>query len=226
MRGCAIADAVRAQDADALMGPRDTWPSFASAHREDEPGRQDPQMGSAHSGASRIDGQATTCVDRANVKAAPRPSRPKIAPSVASADVVLCGMTWKQSTEVQWYCRNRVGRSMTEHAHPATNMLVETLVNLMRSSEADLSVRELAVLLACYLEPGPHTVRAIAARLAIPKSAVTRAMDRLVAADFIRRAKDSADRRSIIVAGTEEGAAFVGRLREHPEGVEARLRLQ
>lgn len=49
----------------------------------------------------------------------------------------------------------------------------------VRSDAPDLSLRQLAVLLTITLEPGPHTVRGMAAALNISKPAVTRALDRL-----------------------------------------------
>ncbi len=76
----------------------------------------------------------------------------------------------------------------------------------------DLTTRQLALLMHVALLPGPHTVRGLAEALKVSKPAVTRALDRLGAAGFLERQRDSMDRRSVIVSLTEEGRAFLARL--------------
>ncbi|MDP8997460.1 MAG: MarR family transcriptional regulator, partial [Pseudomonadota bacterium] len=39
----------------------------------------------------------------------------------------------------------------------------------VRGDEADLSLRQMTILLTIYLEPPPHTVRALAAKLNVSK---------------------------------------------------------
>ncbi len=46
-----------------------------------------------------------------------------------------------------------------------TGILRDTIIGTVRRDGPDLSARQLAVLLITYLEPGPHTVRGLAARL-------------------------------------------------------------
>ncbi len=92
-------------------------------------------------------------------------------------------------------------------------LLRDTVVGLVRRNGADLSARQLGILLICYLEDGPHTVRGLAERLDIAKPAVTRALDRLETSDLARRAPDPRDRRSVLVARTPAGAAYVAALR-------------
>ena len=92
-------------------------------------------------------------------------------------------------------------------------LLRDTVVGLVRQDGVDLSARQLAVLLVCYLEDGPHTVRGLAERLDIAKPAVTRALDRLETAGLAARAPDPRDRRSVLVARTPTGAAYVATLR-------------
>jgi DNA-binding MarR family transcriptional regulator len=94
-----------------------------------------------------------------------------------------------------------------------TNILRDTVVSLVRREGPDLTARQLAVLLICYLEEGPHTVRGLAARLEVAKPAITRALDRLEDLQLARRLQDPRDRRSIIVARTADGEAFMGQLR-------------
>jgi DNA-binding MarR family transcriptional regulator len=92
-------------------------------------------------------------------------------------------------------------------------ILRDTVVSLVRREGPDLTARQLAVLLICYLEEGPHTVRGLAARLSVAKPAITRALDRLEDLKFLRRGQDPRDRRSIIVLRTSEGEAFTGQIR-------------
>ncbi len=94
-----------------------------------------------------------------------------------------------------------------------TNILRDTIVSLVRREGPDLTARQLGVLLICYLEEGPHTVRGLAARLAVAKPAITRALDRLEEFQFARRMQDPRDRRSIVVARTQDGDAFMDHLR-------------
>jgi DNA-binding MarR family transcriptional regulator len=93
------------------------------------------------------------------------------------------------------------------------NILRDTVVSLVRREGPDLTARQLGVLLICYLEDGPHTVRGLAARLAVAKPAITRALDRLEEFAFARRLQDPRDRRSIVVSRTPEGEAFMDQLR-------------
>ena len=89
----------------------------------------------------------------------------------------------------------------------------DTIVGLVRRDGADLSARQLSVLLICFLEEGPHTVRGLAERLQVAKPAITRALDRLEQFDLVRRAADPRDRRSVLVSRTAQGAAFIAHLR-------------
>jgi DNA-binding MarR family transcriptional regulator len=92
-------------------------------------------------------------------------------------------------------------------------ILRDTVVSLVRREGPDLTARQLAVLLICYLEDGPHTVRGLAARLDVAKPAITRALDRLEQFDLAHRRQDPRDRRSIVVARTSEGQSFLESLR-------------
>ncbi len=89
----------------------------------------------------------------------------------------------------------------------------EAIVALVRREGADLSARQLGVLLTCYLKAEPHTVRGLAADLKISKPAVSRALDRLGALDLVRRKTDPADRRSVLVQRTPKGSAFLREFR-------------
>ena len=93
------------------------------------------------------------------------------------------------------------------------NIFRDTVVALVRRDGADLSARQLGVLLTVYLTEGPHTVRGLAATLNVSKPAITRALDRLGELDLARRKTDPADRRSVLVQRTVKGAAFLREIR-------------
>ena len=88
-------------------------------------------------------------------------------------------------------------------------VLRDTITSLVRRDGVDLSARQLAVFLICYLNDGAHTVRGLAQALNISKPAITRALDRLAELDYIRRKIDPYDRRSVLVQRTVKGAAFL-----------------
>ncbi len=93
-------------------------------------------------------------------------------------------------------------------------VLRDTTVALVRRDGADLSARQLGVLLTCYLNEGAHTVRGLAADLNVSKPAITRALDRLGELDLARRKTDPMDRRSVLVQRTLKGTAFLRDLRD------------
>ncbi|MGV8840616.1 MAG: MarR family transcriptional regulator [Bauldia sp.] len=84
--------------------------------------------------------------------------------------------------------------------------------DLVRSDQPDLSARQQAVLLTVYLEPLPHTVRALAEKLNVTKPAITRALDTMGRMGLLTRRRDEADRRNVVVQRTLEGALAVERL--------------
>jgi DNA-binding MarR family transcriptional regulator len=100
-------------------------------------------------------------------------------------------------------------------AQQALKLWHSPLLAGVQSDQPDLSVRQMAVLLSVYLEPPPHSVRHLAASLAISKPAVTRALDRLESHEFVRRATDDRDRRSIIVLRTIKGSVYLRELADH-----------
>ncbi len=77
---------------------------------------------------------------------------------------------------------------------------------------ADLSARQQAVLLTVYLQPPPHTVRDLAAKLRVTKPAITRALDTMGRLGLLSRKRDQADRRNVVVQRTLAGALAVERL--------------
>ncbi|NBN64653.1 MarR family transcriptional regulator [Microvirga tunisiensis] len=83
---------------------------------------------------------------------------------------------------------------------------------LVRDGEQDLSARQITILLTVYLEPPPHTVRGLAARLGVTKPAITRALDTLGGLRLLSRKRDEADKRNVIITRTVEGALYLDAL--------------
>lgn len=88
---------------------------------------------------------------------------------------------------------------------------MEALVGYVRSGQPDLTNRQMALLMAVYITPGPHTVRGLAQMLGVSKPVVTRALNTLGTLGYLRRERDETDRRNIFVAQTERGAHFLER---------------
>lgn len=107
---------------------------------------------------------------------------------------------------------------MAHHRQPSADRLLHTarvglLATVRDPDTADLSLRQLSVLLTVSLEPGPHTVRGLAAELNVSKPAITRALDRLGELDFVRRNVDPMDRRSVFAVLQPRGREYVAQLR-------------
>jgi DNA-binding MarR family transcriptional regulator len=92
------------------------------------------------------------------------------------------------------------------------NTLRHTVIRMVSSSDRDLSSRQLAVLLTCYLNDTPQTVRGLAATLNVSKPAITRALDRLEQLEMVRRKMDPMDHRSIYLVRTNSGKAYMKQL--------------
>ena len=82
----------------------------------------------------------------------------------------------------------------------------------VRENGADLSPRQITVLLTVYLEPPPHTVRGLAAKLKVTKPAITRALDTMGERGLVDRRRDERDRRNVLIQRTVDGALFVEKL--------------
>ncbi len=85
----------------------------------------------------------------------------------------------------------------------------KALVESVRRDGPDLSARQLALLLTVYLVDPPHTVRGLAHTLNISKPAITRALDRLSVLGFIKRKRDTEDRRNVLVQRTVKGSVYL-----------------
>ena len=102
--------------------------------------------------------------------------------------------------------------TITIRPQQATRLWHEVSLALVRSGDDELSMRQMAVLLTIYLEPPPHTVRGLAAKLGVTKPVITRALDTMGGKGLVSRRRDLADRRNVIVQRTVEGALFLERL--------------
>lgn len=115
-------------------------------------------------------------------------------------------------------CSKRKVKLMPQAAEKTEDLvktLRDTIVSLVRGDAPDLSARQLAVFLTCYLDETGHTVRGLAASLNVSKPAITRALDRLSepTLDLVRRKVDPLDRRSVLVQRTPKGAAYLKEIR-------------
>ena len=87
----------------------------------------------------------------------------------------------------------------------ALNLWRRALASYVRTSDGDLTARQQAILMTVALSAGPHTVRGLAGDLDLAKPAVTRAIDVLEKAGFVRRRRDENDMRSVFIERTVEG---------------------
>ena len=91
----------------------------------------------------------------------------------------------------------------------ALDLWRDVTVRSVRADEPDLTARQLAVLMTVYLGPPPHTVRGLAATLGVGKPAITRALDTLTRYGLVRRRRDEADGRNVLVQRTVRGSAYL-----------------
>ena len=82
----------------------------------------------------------------------------------------------------------------------------------VKDDEPDLSIRQITILLSVYLEPPPHTVRGLAAKLHVSKPVITRALDSMGKLGLVSRRRDLADLRNVLIQRTVAGSLFLERL--------------
>jgi DNA-binding MarR family transcriptional regulator len=87
-------------------------------------------------------------------------------------------------------------------------------VNLaqVHDDEADLSVRQITILLTVYMEAPPHTIRDLAKKLGVTKPVITRALDTMGKLGLVSRRRDEKDKRNVLVQRTVKGALYLERL--------------
>lgn len=96
-----------------------------------------------------------------------------------------------------------------DHTTDYLKVWKSALVQSVRSDSPDFTNRQLALLLVVYLEPGPHTVRGLAAQLNVAKPVITRALNTLEDIGFVKRKRDMSDRRNLFVQRTVKGAVYL-----------------
>lgn len=101
--------------------------------------------------------------------------------------------------------------AVTLRPSQALRLWQQVAVQEVETGMPDLSTRQLAILLTIYLDPPPHTVRGLAARLNVSKPVITRALDTMGALDLVSRRRDETDRRNVLIRRTVKGALFVER---------------
>ena len=95
------------------------------------------------------------------------------------------------------------------HPQIALELWRLAVVESVRREAPDLSARQLAVLLTVYKTDPPHTIRGLSAALNVAKPAITRAVDRLSRLGLVRRRRDEADRRNVLLQRTVRGSVFL-----------------
>ncbi len=93
----------------------------------------------------------------------------------------------------------------------ALRLWQQVTLSQVRGDAPDLTMRQAAILLTIYLDPPPHTVRGLAARLNVTKPVITRALDTMGALKLVSRHRDELDKRNVLIRRTVEGALFVER---------------
>ena len=102
--------------------------------------------------------------------------------------------------------------AVTLRPSQALRLWQQVTLSEVRDDAHDLTMRQAAILLSVYLDPPPHTVRGLAARLNVSKPVITRALDSMGALKLVSRHRDELDRRNVLVRRTVEGALYVERL--------------
>lgn len=101
--------------------------------------------------------------------------------------------------------------AITMRPSQALRLWQQVVLSEIRDDAPDLTMRQMAILLTIYLEPPPHTVRGLAARLGVTKPVITRALDTMGGLKLVARHRDENDRRNVLVRRTVEGALYVER---------------
>jgi DNA-binding MarR family transcriptional regulator len=99
-----------------------------------------------------------------------------------------------------------------------------TLTRCVGQDAHGLTIRQLVVLLTCYLFDEDHTVSKLAIRLSVARSAVSRMLDHLVNEGLIERRIDSRDRRSVLFERTYAGRELLEHIAKTGAGRVEKLR--
>ena len=98
----------------------------------------------------------------------------------------------------------------------ALKLMHEVALGLVMQAKSDVmddfTIRQIAILFTVYLDQPPHTVRGLAAKLAVTKPVITRALDAMGKHELVARRRDESDRRNVIIMRTVRGALHVEKL--------------
>ena len=136
------------------------------------------------------------------------PQPASAAPSAPTEDPQLSSLEIQRQAPAESTKKRRIKASRMSHTLTLA-LWKDVTIASVAGSLPDLSARQTAVLMCVYLEEGPHTVRSLAARLNVTKAVISRAIDRLKTYNFILRADDPRDRRSIVLRRTPEGINYL-----------------
>src|SRR5215468_8783066 len=102
---------------------------------------------------------------------------------------------------------------MPIHLRPsqALRLWQQVALSEVLGKRPDVTMRQAAILLTIYLDPPPHTVRGLAAKLDVTKPVITRALDTMGALKLVSRHRDEQDKRNVLIRRTVEGALYVER---------------
>lgn len=108
-------------------------------------------------------------------------------------------------------------------ANHALELWRRVSVGGLAQKDPDLTARQTALLLQVYLTSPPHTVRGLAKELRISKPAVSRALDALGGRGLVRRKRDEADKRNVLVQRTVKGSVFLRDFGDRAAGAARKL---
>jgi len=94
----------------------------------------------------------------------------------------------------------------------ALSLWQKSMLAQVHGEDPDLTVRQMAILLSVYLDPPPHTVRGLAAKLGVTKPVITRALDTMGIMGLVSRRRDERDRRNVLIQRTVKGSEYLERL--------------
>ncbi len=102
---------------------------------------------------------------------------------------------------------------MAQALRPAQSLKLwhDVSLAMVQDAEADLSLRQISILLTIYLEAPPHTVRDLARKVKVSKPVITRALDTMGKLELVSRRRDNKDRRNVLVQRTVKGALYLER---------------
>src|SRR6185312_11758420 len=95
--------------------------------------------------------------------------------------------------------------SISMRPSQAMRLWQQVMLSQVRDDAPDLTMRQTAILFTIYLDPPPHTVRGLAARLDVTKPVITRALDTMGALKLVSRHRDERVKRNV------EGALYIER---------------